>query len=84
VSASSKAAVDRHLDRVRREHDRHLARVAVLAHELLVNELDDDRRRGAPLEHLTHVGTDQVEGVEPFLLHLERKDLDRHAEERLG
>src|SRR5205085_10096798 len=46
---------DRHLDGLRRVHDRDVAGVPVLADELLVDELDDDGRRGAALEHLTMV-----------------------------
>jgi hypothetical protein len=52
---------------------------AVLAHELLVDELDDDCGSGAALDDFPGFGANQLECVEAFAPDFRRDDLDRHA-----
>jgi hypothetical protein len=62
--------IDWQLDRRRRQHLGGRIALASLAHELLVDELDDDVGRRAPLQHLALLLADQFECVQAFPLDL--------------
>ena len=52
-----------------------LDRRALLAHELLVDDVDDHGRCRPPVKDRPPFGPNELEGIEPFSLHLGRDDL---------
>ena len=59
-------------------------RLAVLAHELRLDDARDDHRPGPTLEDLGHLFADALERVEPGALHLVGDDFDVHPRQVLG
>jgi len=53
------------------------------ADELRSVDLHDHHRRRAPLQHITALQADLLEGIPPLALHFRRKNLDRDVGEIL-